>query len=230
MATDGLTLNRAVVLCSGALYWAGVWVQSRRVRRRIGRSPNVKPRGVKERLLWAGWALVVVAWLALPFLSGRATWLPGSNLIGGLVRPVGTALGMLMMAAGYAGTLWCYIAMGNDWRMGINRTENTHLVTHGPYHLVRHPIYGFQWLMVVGIVLLLPSVLSFLVLVVHLVCVLTKAADEEAHLQTLLGQGYEDYFARTGRWLPRLFNKRRPPVSLSAAAGRPLKPSEPPVK
>jgi hypothetical protein len=67
-------------------------------------------------------------------------------------------------------------------------------------------------------------------LAIHLVCVWTKAADEEAHLQTLLGQSYEEYFARTGRWLPRLFNKRRPPVSLPTAAGRPLKPSEPPVK
>jgi protein-S-isoprenylcysteine O-methyltransferase Ste14 len=185
---------------------------------------------VKERLLWFGWSLVVVAWLALPFLSGQAPWLPGSSLIAWLVHPLTTVLGSLMMAAGYGGTLWCYVAMGNDWRMGINRTENTHLVTRGPYHLVRHPIYGFQWVMVVGIVLLLPSVLSFLVLVIHLVCIWTKADDEEAYLRTLLGRGYENYFARTGRWLPRLFKRNPPPPSLSAGGGRPLKPVEPPVK
>src|SRR4051812_35088249 len=107
MDTKILALNRASVFCSAVVYWSGVWVQARRVRKRIGRSPNVRPQGPKERLLWAGWALVVMAWLALPFLTG---------LIPSPVHPLGTALGIILLAIGYAGTLWCYVAMGNAWR------------------------------------------------------------------------------------------------------------------
>jgi len=205
MATDPLFLNRAVVFGSAVVYWAGVLVQSRRIRRRIGRSTNSRPRGPKETLLWAGWILVVAAWLALPFLSevGQG-WLPGTAILLAPVHPLLRALGITMVVAGYTGTLWCYVAMGNAWRMGVNRTERTELVTRGPYGFVRHPIYLFQVIMVAAICLLLPSILALVVVAIHVLCVLTKAADEESHLRTLLGQTYEAYCARTGRWLPRL--------------------------
>ena len=203
MATDALSLNRAVVFGAAAVYWAGVWVQARRIRRRTGRSTNSRPRGSKEQLLWAGWLFVVAAWLALPFLSvGDQGRIPGADIFPALVHPWLRTLGMALVVAGYAGTLSCYVAMGNAWRMGVNRTEKTTLVTRGPYGFVRHPIYLFQVMMVAAIPLLLPSVLAFAALAIHLLCVRTKAADEESHLRTLLGQPYADYCARTGRWLP----------------------------
>ncbi|HVM50131.1 MAG TPA: isoprenylcysteine carboxylmethyltransferase family protein [Candidatus Acidoferrum sp.] len=208
-----LGLNRAVVFGSGAVYWAGVVVQARRVRRHTGKSTNTRPRNTKERLLWAGWFCVVVCWLALPFLSMVKPALPGVAVLANLAQPVGLAVGTLLMVAGYLGTLWCYAAMGNAWRMGINRAETPDLVTRGPYRLVRHPIYFFQVLMVAAIALLLPSLLACVVLVVHLVCVRVKAADEESHLRALLGKTYESYCAQTGAWLPRL-RRHAPPEAL----------------
>jgi protein-S-isoprenylcysteine O-methyltransferase Ste14 len=223
MAVEVPSLNRVVVFAAAAVYWAGVWVQARRVRRRIGRSPNVRPRGLKEKLLWAGWSLVVVAWLTLPFLSGMSRGLPGSAIIAPLVHPLGSALGLILLGAGYAGTLWCYLALGNAWRMGINRKEPTRLVTNGPYRFVRHPIYACQLLMVTAVALLLPSFLSGAILALHLVCVLIKAADEEAHLRTLLGHDYEVYCGSTGRWLPRWGTARSAARSLPShsEAGKP---------
>jgi protein-S-isoprenylcysteine O-methyltransferase Ste14 len=202
MATEPLTLNRVLVFGSAVVYWAGVWVQARRVRHRIGRSPNVRPQGLKERLLWAGWSFVVVSWLGLPLLSA---WAPGLRWwvnIPSLVHPSGLVLGAVLMVAGYAGTLWCYAAMGDAWRMGVNRAEKTELVACGPYRFVRHPIYLCQALMVAAVALLLPSVLAGLLLLIHLLCVRTKATDEEAHLRGLLGQSYATYCGHTGRWFP----------------------------
>ena len=205
MATDAVFWNRAVVFGSAVVYWAGVWVQSRRIRRKIRRSINSRPQGPKERLLWTGWFFVVAAWLALPFLGvGEQGRLPGTAVSPAFVQPCLLVLGMTLVVAGYTGTLWCYAAMGNAWRMGINRTEKTDLVTRGPYGFIRHPIYLFQVIMVAAIPILLPSVLALAILAIHVLCVLTKAADEESHLRTLLGQSYEAYCARTGRWIPPL--------------------------
>jgi len=226
MTTETLSLNRAIVFGSAVVYWGGVWIQARRVRRRIGRSTNTRPRGIKERLLWAGWFFVVAAWLALPFLSVGGKALPGTAIIMSLVHPSCRALGIIMMVVGYAGTLWCYAAMGNAWRMGINRAEKTELVTAGPYRVVRHPIYFFQVILVAPITLLLPSLLALIILVVHLVCIATKAADEEAYLRTFLGRTYETYCARTGRWFPRLRRRESPPAPLSAAERESLNPGE----
>ena len=105
---------------------------------------------------------------------------------------------------GYACTLWCYTVMGNAWRMGVNRAEKTLLVTRGPFQWVRHPIYLFQVLMLAGTALLLPTLISLLVLVVHVVCLVVKAADEEAYLRSVHGEEYGNYVSRTGRFLPRL--------------------------
>ena len=70
MSVEELQLRRAVVGASGLLYWGGVLIQARRVRKQIGRSPNLKPRGFKERALWLGWFLVILVWVGQPFLVG----------------------------------------------------------------------------------------------------------------------------------------------------------------
>jgi protein-S-isoprenylcysteine O-methyltransferase Ste14 len=230
MATDGLRLNRAIVFGAAVVYWGGVWFQARRVRRRIGRSTNSRPRGAKEQLLWTGWLLVVAAWLALPFLSRGTNALPGLAIIPALVHPACLGLGLLMMLTGYAGTLWCYAAMGNAWRMGINRSEKTNLVVAGPYGLVRHPIYLFQAIMVAAIPVLLPSPLALLILVIHLVCVNVKAADEETYLRTLIGPAYATYCALAGRWFPRLHRPNPPAAATSVAEAKSLAPAKDPSK
>jgi protein-S-isoprenylcysteine O-methyltransferase Ste14 len=211
MGTEALSLNRAVVFGSAVVYWAGVWIQSRRIRRRIGRSTNSRPRSPKEKLLWAGWSFVVVGWLALPFMCAHGQWhLPGTAIFPAFLHPLFRALGIAMMVLGYVGTLWCYVAMGDAWRMGVNREEKTDLVARGPYGFVRHPIYLFQVIMVAAVPLLLPSVLAFVILLTHVLCVRTKAVDEEAHLRKVLGQPYAAYCACTGRWFPRLWHQETP--------------------
>jgi len=205
-----LTANRVAVFVSGVVYWAGVFIQARRIRRRIGHSPNVKPRGCKEKLLWAGWCLVVVGWLAIPFVVGTGHRVALFRIIPSLQGVPGFVAGMVMLVTGYAGTLWCYAAMGNAWRMGVNRTEKNQLVTGGPYRLIRHPIYMLQTVMLLGIVLLLPSPVSFLAVAVHLICALVKSADEEKFLRTVHGSHYADYVSRSGRFLPKLRLKSKP--------------------
>ena len=211
MPSDDLFLRRAVAFLSGALYWAGVFVQARRVRKHIGRSPNLRPRGTKEKLLWVGWFLVIAIWLGQPILlqvgHHREFWQPNAML----VNPFTLICGIALTAAGYAGTLWCYAAMGNAWRIGINRKEKVSLVTSGPYRTMRHPIYSFQIVMLAGVTLLLPTPLSLAALAIHFACVLVKASDEEQFLLGSVGEDYRRYVSRTGRLFPKFAGKTAPP-------------------
>jgi len=210
MLADNLFLNRAVVFGSVLLYWGGVLVQARRVRRRIGKSPNLKPRGIKERFLWAGWMLVIVGWLAEAFLIGRLD-VSGFRIVTSLSNTGGLVFGLCVVALGYVGTLWCYAAMGDLWRIGIDHTKKVALVSSGPYRYIRHPIYSFQMVMLIGAFWLLPAAFSAALVLAHLVCVRIKAADEEAYLLTTLGDQYRQYMARTGRLFPSML----PPATRS---------------
>jgi protein-S-isoprenylcysteine O-methyltransferase Ste14 len=205
MTTEELFCRRAVVSGFALIYWAGVWVQARRIRKHIGRAPNLKPRGAKEQLLWLGWLLVIAAWMGQGFLVKAASDSAWRQLSGQFLHAPGLALGVALTLAGYAGTIWCYVIMGDAWRVGIDRAEKNSLVTRGPYRVVRHPIYLFQVVMLAGAVLLLPTVIAVLALLVHLVCVLIKAVDEEKYLLTVHGETYRAYLARTGRLFPKFF-------------------------
>lgn len=155
-------------------------------------------------MLWLGWFVVILVWLGQPFLIHHDQTVPGLQLAPWLLNPFSLTSGLILILAGYACTLWCYKVMGNAWRIGINPGEKNFLVTGGPYRTVRHPIYLFQIVMLAGVVLLLPTLCSLLILVIHLVCVFIKACDEESYLRGVHGKDYEDYLARTGRLLPKL--------------------------
>src|SRR4051812_11156693 len=137
-----------------------------------------------------GWFVVILVWVVQPLLIRPLGLYPGllhfalwpfnvgiwswSFALKPEMLPVGAAL----IALGYAGTLWCYAAMGDAWRIGVNRAEKNALITSGPYKRMRHPIYSFQIVMLLGAALLLPTVLSYAILLLHVLCAWIKACDE----------------------------------------------------
>jgi protein-S-isoprenylcysteine O-methyltransferase Ste14 len=212
MTVEELPLRRALVCASGLIYWGGVAVQARRIRKHIGRSPNLRPRGPKEKALWLGWLLVSLAWIVQPwFVGGRGTN-PLLTPLPWLVSPLGFAAGVALLVLGYAGTLWTYSVMGDAWRIGIDRAERTVLVRRGPYRWVRHPIYALQVVMLAGAGLLLPTLVSLGILAIHYLCVRIKAGDEEDYLTEVHGASYQDYVSRTGRLFPGWMRKRVPGI------------------
>jgi len=194
--------RQAAVLASAVIYWAGVIVHARRVRKQIGRSPNIKPRTLKEMALWFGWFLVIAGWMGQPLIIGNlqtgVLFSPSAHLL----RPFGLFLGIFIALCGHLGTLWCYASLGDSWRIGVNGNERTALVTGGPYRLARHPIYLFQVMILIGMLVLLPTLFSFAILLVHSICVVLKALDEERHLLAIHGHDYDDYRSRTGMLFP----------------------------
>jgi protein-S-isoprenylcysteine O-methyltransferase Ste14 len=203
MTIEDFQLRRLVVSVSGLIYWAGVAIQARRIRRHIGRSPNVKPRGAKEGALWFGWIVVVLAWVGQPWLVNPVGTNTALALVPCLVNSLSLVVGLALVLLGYAGTLWTYAVMGDNWRMGINAEERTTLVCRGPYRYVRHPLYLLQMVMLGGAVLLLPTPVSFGALALHYLCVRLKVGDEESYLSSVHGDAYRDYCLRIGRLFPR---------------------------
>lgn len=193
-------LRKFLVVASALVYEAGALLNARRVRKKIGRLPNLTPRSVLEKWLWLGWAVIVAGWfLQAALLGEEGSWVFRRLTGFGAVAP-----GAVLIILGLAGTWWSYAAMDVSWRMAVDPGETTKLVHDGPYRWVRHPIYLLQVVIQAGFFLLLPTVFSIGLLFIHLVCVHFKMADEEKYLSAAHGARYEEYRKRTGKWLPRL--------------------------
>lgn len=53
----------------------------------------------------------------------------------------GTVTGLALMASGVVGTLAAQTDLGRSWRIGVDPTEETDLVTTGAFAVVRNPIF-----------------------------------------------------------------------------------------
>ena len=112
-------------------------------------------------------------------------------------------LGFAMFGLGLAGTLIAQLAMGDSWRIGVDKSERTELVTAGPFAVVRNPIFAAMIPTSLGLALLVPNVAAlaaFLVLVTALE--LQVRLVEESYLMRTHGERYLLYASRVGRFVP----------------------------
>jgi protein-S-isoprenylcysteine O-methyltransferase Ste14 len=56
--------------------------------------------------------------------------------------PWRAGLGLVLFGAGLAFAIWARVHLGRNWGTPMTQKDEPELVTTGPYHLVRHPIYS----------------------------------------------------------------------------------------
>jgi protein-S-isoprenylcysteine O-methyltransferase Ste14 len=155
--------------------------------------------GSAEWLAGAGFALALILGASAPVLA-----------LLDVVEPIATlddarlhVLGLWLALAGIGLTFYAQGAMGTSWRIGVDESERTELVTTGPFALVRNPIFAAMIPTGLGLALLVPSVVAlagFAALVVALE--LQVRVVEEPYLLRVHGQRYAHYARRTGRFVP----------------------------
>jgi protein-S-isoprenylcysteine O-methyltransferase Ste14 len=129
----------------------------------------------------------ILGWAEIP-LPGWASW-----------------LGAVLVLMSFPMLIWVHQALGANFNTVLGVRDRHSLVTHGPYHWVRHPMYGVLFLFMVGLLLLTGNLFIGGTLLAGLVVTVgTRVAKEEAILEEEYGEEYRMYKARTGRFLPRL--------------------------
>ena len=113
------------------------------------------------------------------------------------------AVGLALAVGGVVATLVAQLAMGDSWRIGVDETERTELVTGSVFDLVRNPIFSAMLLTAVGLTLMVPNVISLVGLAALVVAVeLQVRGVEEPYLATVHGGAYAAYRRRVGRFIP----------------------------
>jgi protein-S-isoprenylcysteine O-methyltransferase Ste14 len=126
---------------------------------------------VVDVIIFVGWLAFWVYWLAASFgvKAGQTRWTRFAGFRVGviliillLVRlklfkvhavtndPVLQAIGLALFVLGLALAVWARVYLGRNWGMPMSQKADPELVTAGPYHSIRHPIYTGIILAMIG--------------------------------------------------------------------------------
>ena len=178
-----------------------------------------------ELIFSIGWAAFWIYWLVAAFSMkrGRPAWsreirirVPIVIIVILLVRAGAfrnhvltsnswrAGLGLTLFATGLAFAIWARVHIGRNWGTPMSQKEEPELVTSGPYHLVRHPIYS--GILVAGIGTAVALSWSWLIAVALAgMYFIYSATVEERYLSTEFPDTYPGYKRTTKMLIPFFF-------------------------
>ncbi|MHA6529336.1 methyltransferase family protein [Paenibacillus sp. BAC0078] len=150
-----------------------------------------------ELLVKVSSALWLLAWAAEIIFHEQI-----SSVIGFMFGNIYTTyIGIMITAVGVGIFIAAIVYMKSSWRVGIDKTTRTSLVTDGIYRFSRNPAFvGFN-LMFVGLFVTYANLFTLIVLVMNLLAFHLLILQEEKHLYSMFG----DEYARYTRRVPRYF-------------------------
>jgi protein-S-isoprenylcysteine O-methyltransferase Ste14 len=153
--------------------------------------PSVPARIVAALVLFGGVLLPIVAPGAVSWmLMGLPQWL--------------RVLGLGLVVVSIPLVWWMFRSIGTNVSQSTATREGAELVTHGPYRWIRHPLYAFASVSLLGFGLMLRSWFLLAAVLGIMLWLPVRARREEEYLIASFGDRYRSYMTRTGRFFPRL--------------------------
>ena len=128
-----------------------------------------------------------------PLLAWSKVGLPES------IRWLGVGMGIVGVGLFY----WIFSSLGQGISPTVATRKQHKLVTSGPYHWVRHPLYTVGATNFVAVGIMADSWFIAMMAVVLFVLLASRTPNEEAHLIEKFGDEYREYVKRTGKFLPK---------------------------
>ena len=136
-------------------------------------------------------------------LAAPMAELIGLAPLGILDHPLTRGIGVMLAVLGILATFAAQVAMGASWRIGVDPTETTTLITGGPFRIVRNPIFSAMQLAFLGLALMVPNWVAVTGFVVMLIGNEAQVRlVEEPYLRQAHGTAYTTYASQVGRFLP----------------------------
>ena len=141
------------------------------------------------------------------FWFGTFAWMIDPRWMAWSAMPVPLWLrlaAIVPMAMGCGLVVWTFRSLGKNLTDTVVTRQVHTLVAHGPYRLIRHPLYTSVGLLTMGISLIAANWFLLLTGIAVFGLLVIRTATEEANLLARFGEGYRTYMHRTGRFLPNI--------------------------
>lgn len=145
-----------------------------------------------------GFGIAILVGLAAPIAA-----VAGLDNIAALDAEWLQIAGIALTVIGILLTVAAQYAMGESWRIGVDPSERTELVTEGAFRLVRNPIFSAMLITATGLAMIIPNVVSIIGLIALIAALETQVRlVEEPYLLTLHNDTYRLYARTAGRFAP----------------------------
>lgn len=114
------------------------------------------------------------------------------------------AVGLALLALGLGFAVWARLHIGSNWGTPMTQKKEPELVTSGPYHLVRHPIYSGILVAGIGTAVAL-SWLWFIAVGLAGFYFVYSATVEERYMTERFPDAYPEYKRSTKMLVPFVF-------------------------
>ncbi len=169
-----------------------------RTRKLTGRNPVIIFRtGTTEEIA------ALVAFWSFPLALIASTLWPEAGLFRLFFDVTALRLaGAILLLGGLALQYASIVTLGHAFTIGLDPGQQKHLVRHGPYRYVRHPIYAAFLGYFIGAWLLQPNLFFSIAMPAAITRVVAQAMKEEQLLLATFGAEYRAYMASTRRFIP----------------------------
>ncbi len=192
-------------LAIGTIAGLAMFVRRSGIRQRSKDIRAARRTGVLTKEVWGFLGLVPFAFLVIGAVA--PTWVYGTPF--NLAFPGGEIVQVAAIVVWLGGgflAIESIRALGRFMVAEIEVRSDHELVTRGPYARIRHPTYTAFLLLDGAVALLFLHVVLIVSFLVRVAIAEIRARREEELLasEEAFGERYQEYMARTGRFLPRL--------------------------
>ena len=107
------------------------------------------------------------------------------------------AIGAITMLVSFFFISYTHAYMASQWQSGLD-TKHFKLLSEGPYHYCRHPLFSAVMLGMLGFAMALPSLFTLICLIAGIWALTRQAGEEEKLL--LQEPEYSGYLQQTAKW------------------------------
>ena len=158
--------------------------------------------GVKENVKGNSWARsagyrILIAVIVVVLLQANSSWQFFAYRFDFGIQLAGT----ILCALGIGIAIWARVYLGRNWSGTPTIKKDHELVTSGPYHYVRHPIYTGMTLALFGSALV-AGIIWFVILLFFVGIFLYRIPVEERYMMQLFPDQYPAYKKQTKILIP----------------------------
>ena len=176
-------------------------------------------------VIFAGWVAFWIYWLAasVGVKAGQTRWarFAGFRVAAILIillllrlkafkghpvtnDPVLQGIGLALFVLGLALAVWARVYLGRNWGMPMSQKDDPELITSGPYHSIRHPIYTGIILAMIGTTIAV-SLYWLIAVVLTGGYFIYSAVVEERSMTQLFPDAYPAYKRSTKMLIPFIY-------------------------